>query len=139
MCYRAQVRGVCPNYEVVELQPRTVNPQEPRLCRLLLRIYTCPVPPHPTFLPPDVLPGGVAPSYHDTPYTDVCCVSTQDHPPTWESTVSVPEYKCSLTRPYHLLSVLPTYDPTLLPPHLPDSCRRCTLAAAKIASTVNFS
>ena len=55
------VRVVCPNYEVVEFQPRKVTPPEPRRCCLLLRIYTCTAPLLPTFPPPDVLTGGAAP------------------------------------------------------------------------------
>ena len=45
VCYCPPFRGVCPNYEVAEFQPRKVTPPEPRLCRLLLRIYTSPAPP----------------------------------------------------------------------------------------------
>ena len=47
VCYYPPVRGVCPNYEVVEFQPRTVTPLKPRLCCLLLRIYYWPAPPYP--------------------------------------------------------------------------------------------
>ena len=32
VCFRPPDRGVCPNYEVVELQPWTGTPPEPRLC-----------------------------------------------------------------------------------------------------------
>ena len=44
MCCWPPARGVCTNYEVVEFQPRTVTPLEPRLCRKLLRNFylTCP-------------------------------------------------------------------------------------------------
>ena len=45
VCYRPPVRVVYPNYGVVDFQPWTVTPLEPRLCRLLSRIYTCSVPP----------------------------------------------------------------------------------------------
>ena len=38
------------NYEVVELKPRIVTPQKPRLHFLLLRIYSLPDLPY----PPDV-------------------------------------------------------------------------------------
>ena len=33
VCCWTPVRGVCPNYEMVEFQPQTVTPPEPRLCR----------------------------------------------------------------------------------------------------------
>ena len=39
VCYWAPVRVVCPNHEVVELQPWTVTPPKPRLRRLLLHSY----------------------------------------------------------------------------------------------------
>ena len=45
MCYRPPVRGVCPNYEVVEFQPWKVTHPQPRICCLLLHIYTFPAPP----------------------------------------------------------------------------------------------
>ena len=32
LCCRTPARGVCPNYEVVEFQPRTGNPLDPRIC-----------------------------------------------------------------------------------------------------------
>ena len=37
VCCRPPARGVYPNYEVVEFEPRKVTPTEPRICRLLLR------------------------------------------------------------------------------------------------------
>ena len=40
VCYWPPVRGVCPNYEVVQFEPWTVNPPEYWLRRLLLRIYS---------------------------------------------------------------------------------------------------
>ena len=45
VCYRPPVRGVCTNDEVVEFQTWTVTLLEPRICCLLLRIYSCPAPP----------------------------------------------------------------------------------------------
>ena len=47
MCVRywIPVRGVCPNYDVVDFQPPTVIPPEPRLCFFLLRIYSFIAPP----------------------------------------------------------------------------------------------
>ena len=59
VCYRPPVRGVCPNYEVIEFQPRTVTPLEPRLFHLFLRIIL--VPPRPPFPSSGVLPGGGSP------------------------------------------------------------------------------
>ena len=115
-----------------------LTPPEPRLYSLLLRIYTFPAPPY----LPDAwrFSGGwAAPSCPDTLYTDVCCVSAHDHPPTWISPVSNLAYQCSLSCPSSSLSVLPPSDPSLLPPRLPDSCRRCTLATSEIASNVTFS
>ena len=56
VCYLAPFCGVCPNYEVVEFKPFTVNPPEPRLCRLLLHIYNCPARPS---LPTDWCHSGV--------------------------------------------------------------------------------
>ena len=56
---RLPVYEVCPNYEVVEFQLWTVTPPEPRLCRLLLHIYTFPASPSiPTAWCPS---GGVIP------------------------------------------------------------------------------
>ena len=40
VCYWPPVLGVCPNYEVVEFQPRKATPTKPRLRRLLLRTYS---------------------------------------------------------------------------------------------------
>ena len=40
LCYWLPVRGVCPNYEVVEFQPRKVTPTKPMLCPLLLIVYS---------------------------------------------------------------------------------------------------
>ena len=48
VCGRPPACGMCPNYEVAEFQPRTVTSPEPRLCRLLLHIYTCTAPPTPS-------------------------------------------------------------------------------------------
>ena len=45
VCYRPPVLGVYPNYEVVEFQPTTVIPPEPRLCCFWLRIYSFTAPP----------------------------------------------------------------------------------------------
>ena len=96
-------------------------------------------PPNPLFLPSNVLTGRVSTSWPNTPYTDVCLVYAQDHPPTWESPVYFPEYLCSRPHPYPFLSVLPPSKPPFLLPHLPDSSCLRTLAAAKISSTVTFS
>ena len=55
--------------------------------------------PRPPFPSSDVLPGGEAPtSCPNKPSTNVRIISTQYHPPTWESTVSVPAYhlKCTV-------------------------------------------
>ena len=70
--------------------------------------------------------GGAAPSFPDTPSTYVHHFSTQEHPPTWESTVSVPSYWCSLPRPYISLSVLPPPPP----PTLSQSCHACRIPIA---------
>ena len=95
--------------------------------------------PHPLFPPSDVLPGGAPPSFPNTPSTNVCCVSEQDHPPTWDSPVSVPAYRCYRPYTYPSLSVLPPSDPPSLSPCLSDyHCRR-TLAAYKISSNATFS
>ena len=40
MCYWPPVHGVCPNYEMGEFQPQTVNPPKPRLRRLLLHSHS---------------------------------------------------------------------------------------------------
>ena len=57
VCYWSLVRYVCPNHEVVMLQPRTVNTPKPRIIRLLL--YSLLLnPPHPLLLPSNVLTGG---------------------------------------------------------------------------------
>ena len=47
MCYWSLVRGVWPDYEVVEFQPWTVTPPKPWLCSLLLHSYSWPAPPSP--------------------------------------------------------------------------------------------
>ena len=70
VCFRPPARGVCPKYEVVEFQPRTVTPPEPMLCCLLLRTFLLD-PPRPLLPLPDVLLGRSAPSFPDTPSTYV--------------------------------------------------------------------
>ena len=44
VCCRSPSREVCPNYEVVEFQPRTVTPPEPMIFCLLLRIFYLSLP-----------------------------------------------------------------------------------------------
>ena len=39
VCYWPPVRGVCPNYEVLDFQPWTVTPPKLRILCLLLHIY----------------------------------------------------------------------------------------------------
>ena len=78
VCYWQLVCGVFPNYEVVDFQPRTVTPPEPRLRHLLLCIYSLPAPPCPPLLSSDVLPGGADPSCPDTIYTYVRRISEND-------------------------------------------------------------
>ena len=95
--------------------------------------------PFPLFLPSDALTGGAAPSCPETPSTNVRIFSAQNHPPTWASPVSFPAYQFSRPLPYPSLSVLSPSNPPFLSPHLGYSCRRCTLAASKIFSTVTFS
>ena len=85
VCYRPPVYGLCPNYELVEFQPRAVTPPKPRLCCLLLHIYYWPSPPYPPIFR---CPSGVGiPSCPDNPSTDFHLVSTQDNPPTWVGVV----------------------------------------------------
>ena len=113
VCCWPPVRGVFLNYEVLEFQLRIVTPPEPRICQLLLRIYTCPTrPPLPT---PDVLLGGAPPPCPNTPSTNLSRVYAQDHTPTWASTVSISEYQCYLPHPYPSLSMPPPLQPSLAP------------------------
>ena len=94
-------------------------------------------PPLPLLPPTNFLPRGGSPLLPRNPHHRR--VSAQDHPPTWESPVSFPSYQCLQPLPYSFMSVIPPSYPPLLPSHLPDSCRRRTLAASKIASTVTLS
>ena len=66
------------------------------------------------------------------------CVSVHYHLPTWASHVSVPEYRCLLSRTYCSLYMLPPSNHPSLPSRLPDSCHCRTLAATKISSTVTL-
>ena len=66
-------------------------------------------------------------------------VSAQDHPPTWASPVSVPEYQCLTPQPYSSLSVPPPSNPPWIPSRLTDSCCLHTLAGVEIASIATFS
>ena len=103
VCYWPPVRGVCPNYEVVEFKPRTVTPPKPRLRCLLLRICSLPVPTSP---PAVQCYSGVAPTFSpDTPSTDARLVSAQDYPPTRASPVSIPAYRYSCSHPHPLLCI----------------------------------
>ena len=65
-------------------------------------------------------------------------VSSQDHPPTSESSISVPAYQFLPPLPYSSLYVLPPSNHPSLPSHLLDSCRRRTLTAGEIASTITL-
>ena len=66
LCFRPPARGVCPKYEVVEFQPRTVTPPDPMLCGFLLRTFLLD-PPRSLLSLPDVLQGGSSPSCTDNP------------------------------------------------------------------------
>ena len=67
VCFRPPVRGVYLNYEVLDFQPQTVTPTEPRsvsYCYIFIL-----VPPCPPLQTTDVLLGDEAPSWTDTPST----------------------------------------------------------------------
>ena len=74
MCYRTPVLGVYPNYEVVEFQPTTVIPPEPRLCCFWLRIYSFTAPSLPYSFPMS-LPGGHPPTAPTPPTSSGCFCS----------------------------------------------------------------
>ena len=138
VCYCPPFRGVCPNYEVAEFQPRKVTPPEPRLCRLLLRIYTSPAPP--SFPAAGCPSGGGIPLLPRTspppkssvsPYSIIC--PNERHLSLSKNT-DVPR----LT-PIHFYTCPPPSDTPSFLIRLPDSCCRCILAASNIASTSTFS
>ena len=123
VCFRPPARGLCPNYEVVEFQPRTGIPPEPRLYCEFLRTCLLDLP-LPLFLPPDLLPGGQPPPALTNP------------PPTFIRTGSSAHMGFTCLRPS--IPMLPDTtllladrahpsDPTLILSLLPDSCFRRTL------------
>ena len=70
MSFRPPSRGVCPNYEVAEFQPRKGTTLEPSFCHKLLRTFLL-EPSLPLFPPTDFILGGSDPSYPKNPTTDV--------------------------------------------------------------------
>ena len=85
---------------------------------------------------PGFLPGGEAPYLPNTPTSNV--FPQRIIYPQWGSPISVLSYQCLPQQPYSALYVLPPSDPPSLLSRLMDSCRRCILAYAKIASTVTL-
>ena len=59
----------------------------------------------------DVLPGEAYPSYPDTPFINIRLVFAQDHPLTWESPISVPEYWYSHASPSPVAACNPPLPP----------------------------
>ena len=78
-------------------------------------------PPRPLFLTANVLTGVAAPSFPNTLSADVHLFSSQDHPPTWASPISIPAYRFSCPCTYPSMSVLSPSNPPLLLQRLPDS------------------
>ena len=131
------VLGVCPNYEVVMFQPRTVTP--PYLgsvvncyvaTKLFLNLYTL------LLHPPDLLLRGVpvpAPGQSPVYFRRA---ATQDHSSIWELPVSVPASRYpSLPSPSSnsSVSLSPMYLPRLL------DFQRRYLDAAEISFNVALS
>ena len=114
------VLGVCPNYEVVMFQPRTVTP--PYLgsvvncyvaTKLFLNLYTL------LLHPPDLLLRGVpvpAPGQSPVYFRRA---ATQDHSPTWASPVSIPSHQ-DPSLPALSFESSASMSPPQLSPCLPD-------------------
>ena len=135
VCYWPPVRGVCPYYEVVEFQYQTATPPEPRICCLLLHIYSLPTPPSLTAV--QCPSGGNSTLLPRHPlHRRPSCISTES---SAHLSITVPLYQCSWPRPYSYISVLSQSDPPLISPLLPDSHFCPTLAFIKISSNVTFS
>ena len=82
--------------------------------------------------------GRASPSCPDTPFTDACLASAQDHPPMWASPVPIQAYQISLPPPtsYMYVISLSTHHQTL--PRLIDSRCRRSFAADEISSNVTL-
>ena len=124
------VRQVFPNYEVMQLQPRTLTTLylgSVAYCYVYLLEL-----PHPLLLPSDVTPPHPS-SFFPT--------STQDHLPTWASPVSVWAYQktCHPPLPHPSLTETDSSSTPSPPLCLPDSRFRLSHADSEIYFRVIFS
>ena len=111
-----------PNYKLIVFQLLTVTPQEPMLCHEFLPTFL-PDPPRPLFPPPDVLPGGAAPSCHNTPY-----INLSPH-----RIIHPPGHQLSLSQHTDATRLAPILlCPCFPPPTLPRSCQSCCIPVTAI-------